>query len=141
MFRGVFRAEALVHVGNHGLEQFLIDIALTHDVAACDHTSVCRHDARVGFDKFRQSFDGADAAAQPCAVEVVQDRPFFSGNNSAGGQHIQSGKVDIEIAVGVRCRQVAVIDLAVRRTSANRPCASSCSAARIRAAAHGGLRK
>ena len=110
MLRGVFRAESLVHIGDHGLEQFPINIALAHDIAACNHAAVGGYDASVGIDDFRKPLDCADAATQPRSVDVVQYWLLFPGNNSAGDQHVQPGKVDKKIAVSVRCRKVAVID-------------------------------
>ena len=92
-------------------EQLLIHIAVTHDVAAGHHAAIGGHDAGVGIDKFRESFERADAAAQPGAVPVVEERPLLAGNDTAGDQQIHLGKVDVEIAVGVRRGQVAVVDL------------------------------
>ena len=54
---------------------------------------------------------GADAAAQPGAVSVVEDGPFLRGHDSAGDQQVHLWKMDVEIPVGVGRGQVAVVDL------------------------------
>src|SRR4051794_35014348 len=49
LLRGIFRAEPLVHIGNHGLEQFSINIALAHNVTACNHAAICGYHSSIGF--------------------------------------------------------------------------------------------
>src|SRR4051812_48836384 len=65
LLRGVFRAEALIHVGDHRLEKFVINVALANNIAAGNHPAICWHHASVGFDNLRQSLDRADTATQP----------------------------------------------------------------------------
>ena len=108
---GVFGTEAHVQIANHRGEQLLIHVAVTHDLAAGHHAAIGGHDAGVGFDKFCEPFERADAAAQPGAVPVVEQRPFLRGHDAAGDQQIHLRKMDVEIPVGVRRGHVAVVDL------------------------------
>ena len=110
-FHGVFSAQTHVHVANHGGEELLIDIAVTQEVAAGNHTAMGRHDAGVGTDESGEFFVGADTAAEPGAIAVIQKRPLLAGHRPAGDQHVQLWKMYIEIAVGVCRGQVAVVDL------------------------------
>src|SRR5439155_5525244 len=110
-FHDVFRAQSHVHIAKHLDNQLLINIAMTHNVAACHETALGRHDACIRPNKFCESFKGAHTAADPGAIAVVADGPLLRGNHSAGNQHVHLRKMDVEITVGVRGGQVSVVNL------------------------------
>ena len=53
-FHDVIRAH--VHVANHRGGQFLVNVAVTDELAACDPTAIGGHDAGVGRNKIRDFF-------------------------------------------------------------------------------------
>src|SRR5204863_7224410 len=89
----------------------LINIALTDEIAAGNQTTMGGHDAGVGTNKTCEFFVGADAATEPGAIAVIQDRPLLAGHRSTCDQDVHCWKMHIEVSVGVRLRQVAVVDL------------------------------
>ena len=110
-FHDVFSAQAHVHVGNHGGEQCLVDIAVTEEFGAGNHTAMGGHDAGVGSYQTGEFFVSADAAPVPRAIAEIQKGPLLAGHGAARDQHVQFWKMYIDVAVGVRRRQVAVVDL------------------------------
>ena len=125
----VLGAEAHVHVADHRLEQLAIDVAVTDDVAARDQAAVRRHDTRVGLDQVREPLERPNTCAEPGAVAVVEERPLLAGDDAAGDEHVPLRKVDVQIAVGVRRGQVAVIELPtadIERAFAARRLGRSC---------------
>jgi hypothetical protein len=51
--------KALVQVADHRREELLIQVAVTHDLAAGHHAAIGGHDAGVGFDKVSEPFERA----------------------------------------------------------------------------------
>ena len=64
-----------------------------------------------GLTRSCEPFDSADAAAQPGAVLVIEERPFLRGHDPADDQQVHLGKMDVDIPVGVGRGHIAVVDL------------------------------
>ena len=69
-----------------------------------------RDEPRLVVAELEQQVHGVDAAADPCAGEIIECGIAFRRCDVADGDHVGIAEKDIDVAVGVRLDQVAVVD-------------------------------
>ncbi len=110
-FQHVFRGVALAHVLDHALEDANQHVVLGLQLGAGDHGARARHDARLVVAELEQQFQRVDAAAEPAAAEPIEHRVPLRRHGVADREHVRVAEVHVDVAIGVRFEQVAVLDL------------------------------
>ena len=85
-------------------------VVLRLQIGARLHRAGAGHDPRLGVRQFEQRLVGRDQSAEPAAGGVVGNRVPAHRQHVAGDQHVRAAEEHVDVAVGVRLPEVAVLD-------------------------------